>query len=74
MPSGTSSHFETYVRPIIEPDSIPSTPTSSESSVDQDEVNSRIVPVWLRYRDFLEHKGFKLDSYRDVREFYEKSP
>jgi hypothetical protein len=72
MPSSTS-HPKIYVGPIVDADSIPSTPTSSESSVDQDEVNSRIVPDWLRYRDFLEYSGFQLDSYRDVREFYERS-
>jgi hypothetical protein len=73
MSSGTS-HLEIYVGPTIESDAIPSTPTSSESSVDdQDEVNSRTVPDWLRYRDLLGYSGFKLDSYRDVREFYERS-
>ena len=56
------------------PSSGSSDSSSSQSSIDQDEVNSRVAPDWSRYRDLLESSGFQLDTYRDVRKLYEMSP
>jgi len=51
-------------------DNIPPSPSSSGSSVDDDEANRRIAPHWPSYKDFLLLRGFRLDTVRDVKEFY----
>ncbi|THH16353.1 hypothetical protein EW146_g4271 [Bondarzewia mesenterica] len=48
-----------------------SNPSSSSSSEDEDDVNARVRPDWEIYRDLLEHRGFHLDTVRDVKQFYE---
>jgi hypothetical protein len=49
-----------------------STPsTTSTSSVDEDDLNRRISPHWHRYQEILQRRGFHLDTYRDVKNFYE---
>lgn len=45
--------------------------TSSASSIDEDELNSRVRPVWERHRKVLERRGVRLDTARDVRRYYE---
>lgn len=49
---------------------LPPSPASSDSSFDEDEVNRRITPCWQNYRNILKARGFRLDSVRDVKEFY----
>ena len=39
--------------------------------MDEDELNSRVKPVWERHRRVLERRGFRLDTARDVRRYYE---
>ncbi|KAJ3903927.1 kinase-like domain-containing protein [Lentinula edodes] len=45
-------------------------PTSSESSFDEDEVNYRVKPYWSQYRSILKHRGFHLETVRDVQDYY----
>ncbi|KAF9013848.1 hypothetical protein BDQ17DRAFT_1418801 [Cyathus striatus] len=47
-----------------------SSPSSSESSVDDDDVNRRMTPYWPRYQNLFLSRGFQLDRVRDVTEFY----
>lgn len=58
MPAGWDSDSE----------SLPST----QSSIDEDEVNRRITPYWPKFRSLIECRGFRLDTFRDVREFYDR--
>ncbi|KAF4576591.1 non-specific serine/threonine protein kinase [Pleurotus pulmonarius] len=51
-----------------------SSPPSTKSSIDEDEVNRRVRPCWNRYRRLLESKGFHLETFRDVKSFYECVP
>ncbi|KAH9952227.1 kinase-like domain-containing protein [Amylocystis lapponica] len=44
--------------------------STSSSSFDEEEVNRRMRPTWCRYRDVIGHRGFRLDTCRDVKEFY----
>lgn len=44
---------------------------SSCSSVDDDEVNIRVSPNWCNYRRLIESRGFRLDTFRDVKQFYQ---
>ncbi|KAF9464732.1 kinase-like domain-containing protein [Collybia nuda] len=53
-----------------DPGHLPPSPTSSDSSFDEDEVNRRITPCWQSYRNVLKARGFRLDTVRDVKEFY----
>jgi len=50
--------------------SLPPSPTSSVSSIDEEEVNCRISPHWPSYQEVLFCRGFRLDTVRDVKEFY----
>ena len=44
----------------------------SDCSLDDDDtLNTKITPCWLKYRCLIETHGYRLDTYRDVREFYE---
>lgn len=47
-------------------------PTSSDSSFDEEEVNRRITPRWQSYGKILKAQGFRLDTVRDVKEFYKR--
>lgn len=49
---------------------LPASPSSSDSSFDEDDVNRRIAPHWPSYRHTLKLRGFRLDTVRDVKEFY----
>ncbi|KAG6814368.1 hypothetical protein H0H92_010954 [Tricholoma furcatifolium] len=55
-----------------EPEHLPDSPASSDSSFDEDEVNRRITPNWEHYRDTLRTRGFRLETVRDVKQFYER--
>lgn len=50
----------------------PPSPSSSESSFDDDEANRRITPHWPLYRNILKSRGFRLDTVRDVKEYYHR--
>lgn len=72
-------HAPITVRPVPYPmdpawdsdeERYPSSPTSSDSSFDEDEVNRHMTPCWSKYRNLLKSRGFKLDTVRDVREYY----
>ncbi|KAF8238639.1 hypothetical protein L208DRAFT_1387335 [Tricholoma matsutake] len=45
-------------------------PSSSVSSVDDEDVNRRITPYWPAYNDTFLLRGFRLDTVRDVKQFY----
>ncbi|KAG6832134.1 hypothetical protein H0H87_002446 [Tephrocybe sp. NHM501043] len=49
---------------------LPASPSSSDSSFDEDEVNRRIAPHWASYKHTLGIRGFRLETVRDVKEFY----
>lgn len=57
-------------RTSLDNDDTPSSPTSSVSSIDEEEVNRRIRPYWPKYRGFIKSRGFRLDTVRDVKLFY----
>lgn len=45
----------------------------SDSSFDEDEVNIRVYPDWIKYRTVIERGAlYRLDTCRDVREHYER--
>jgi sulfatase maturation enzyme AslB (radical SAM superfamily) len=46
--------------------------SSSVSSLDEEEINTRVYPCWQEYRHLILRRGFRLDTYRDVKEFYER--
>lgn len=47
---------------------------TSDCSLDDDDdsINTRITPYWPNYRGLIESRGYHLDTYRDVREFYKR--
>ncbi|KAK0450906.1 kinase-like domain-containing protein [Armillaria borealis] len=45
-------------------------PASSSSSMDEEDVNCRVSPHWPDYRNLLFSKGFRLDTVRDVKQYY----
>lgn len=47
-----------------------SSPLSSESSFDEDEVNFRVKPYWPNFFTILKRRGFRLDTVRDVKAHY----
>lgn len=47
--------------------------SSSESSFDEEEVNQRVSPYWPKYRSLILSRGFRLDTVRDVKEFYSET-
>ncbi|EJD02290.1 kinase-like protein [Fomitiporia mediterranea MF3/22] len=46
--------------------------SSSVSSLDEDELNGRITPNWECYRKLFEQRGYRLDTARDARQYYER--
>ena len=52
-------------------DAPPLSPSSSTSSLDEDDVNSRVAPNWCAYRHLLERRGVRLDTCRDVKQWYQ---
>ncbi|KAJ6496714.1 kinase-like domain-containing protein [Mycena vitilis] len=51
-------------------ENVPPSPTSTVSSFDEDEVNSRLRPHWPSYRAILKSRGFRLDTVGDAKAFY----
>ncbi|RPD66228.1 kinase-like protein [Lentinus tigrinus ALCF2SS1-7] len=43
---------------------------ASQSSIDEEAVNCRISPYWCAYRSIIEARGFRLDTCRDVKQWY----
>ncbi|KAI0721006.1 kinase-like domain-containing protein [Cerioporus squamosus] len=43
---------------------------ASQSSIDEEAVNGRISPYWCAYRSTIGARGFRLDTYRDVKQWY----
>lgn len=44
-----------------------------DSSEDDEDYNTRVkAPCWEAHRRLLERRGFRLDTYRDVKSFYER--
>jgi len=52
-------------------ESLCSASTYSSSSSDEDEVNGRMAPDWCVYRHSIERRGFRLDTCRDVKLWYQ---
>ncbi|TFK76410.1 hypothetical protein BDN72DRAFT_830985 [Pluteus cervinus] len=50
----------------------PPSPTPSDSSFDDDEANCRVTPYWQKFRGLLKTRGFRLDTVRDVKEYYKR--
>jgi len=48
------------------------TPGSPSSSVDEEDFNGRVYPDWQHYRPLMTHRGYRLDTVRDVRLYYEQ--
>jgi hypothetical protein len=48
---------------------VPPSP-SSDSSVDEDEMNCRMKPFWPKYQATFKRRGFQLDTLKDVKLFY----
>ena len=44
---------------------------TSTSTLDDDDVNVRIAPNWCAYRHTIERRGFRLDTCRDVKQWYQ---
>lgn len=43
----------------------------SDLSFDEEEANQRISPYWPKYRTLISSRGFRLDTIRDVKRFYQ---
>ncbi|KAG2020193.1 other/AgaK1 protein kinase [Coprinopsis cinerea AmutBmut pab1-1] len=52
-------------------DTMPS-PSSSEASLDDDDVNCRLNPYWPKYRGLFKARGLHLETVRDVRPYYRR--
>ena len=53
-------------------DSLLSASSSSTISVDEEDVNIRMSPNWCAYRHLIESHGFRLDTCRDVKLWYQQ--
>ncbi|KAI8998555.1 kinase-like domain-containing protein [Trametes punicea] len=51
-------------------DSLSSLSSTSQSSLDEDASNARVTPYWCAYRYIIESRGFRLDTYGDVKQWY----
>ena len=60
-----------YPHSVRGDDGIPLSPTSSASSFDEEDVNIRMAPNWCAYRHLLERRGVRLDTCRDVKQWYQ---
>ncbi|KAH9856970.1 kinase-like domain-containing protein [Lenzites betulinus] len=47
-----------------------STSSSSQTSLDEDDANVRVTPYWCSYRSLIQTRGFRLDTYKDVKDWY----
>ena len=50
---------------------VPPSPCS-DSSIDEDEMNSRMKPFWPKYQATFKRRGFRLDTLKDVKLFYNR--
>ncbi|KAL0581713.1 hypothetical protein V5O48_000295 [Marasmius crinis-equi] len=57
-----------WIPPYRESDPSPS--PLSDSSYDDEEVNVRVRPYWPAYRNLLKHRGFRLETVGDVKQYY----
>lgn len=47
--------------------------SSTSEDDDDDDYNKRLItPCWEAHRQLLQRRGFRLDTYRDVKKFYER--
>jgi len=67
-PSSRQQQDFSYATPDTE--EVPPSPSSSDSSVDEDEINRRVKPFWPKYRSLFRSRGFQLDTVKDVKLFY----
>ncbi|KAH9901019.1 kinase-like domain-containing protein [Cubamyces lactineus] len=51
-------------------DDSPSSSSTSQSSLDEDAVNLRVTPYWCAYRSIIQCRGFRLDTCKDVKQWY----
>ncbi|KAI0636880.1 kinase-like domain-containing protein [Trametes polyzona] len=47
-----------------------SSSSTSQSSVDEDSANARVTPYWCAYRCLIQSRGFRLDTFKDVKDWY----
>lgn len=74
LPLLRRAHKPTMLRPSCtdESDSESDSSTCSSSSDDEDSLNTRIIPNWCSYRHIIQRRGFRLDTCRDVKQFYQR--
>lgn len=48
----------------------PTSPTFSDSSIDEEEINRRTKPFWPKYCAVFRIRGFRLDTVKDARKYY----
>lgn len=61
------------IRPLSDSDddSLCTDSTCSSSSLDEEDYNVRMAPNWCAYRHMIERNGFRLDTCRDVKLWYQ---
>jgi hypothetical protein len=61
--------------PASGPTTSPVSPTSgsTDDEDDDEEINCKVMPDWSMYRNILQSRGFRLDTVRDVKNYYERS-
>lgn len=64
--------FKIIMPSSVDWDTLSCSSSSSDSSLDDDQVNARLSPHWLKYRDLIFSKGYRLETLRDVRERYRR--
>jgi hypothetical protein len=65
-------HPEVFISESSDTEESPVSPTSSDSSFDEDEVNRRVTPFWPKYRHVLRFRGFRLETVKDVKVYYDQ--
>ncbi|KAF9482784.1 kinase-like protein [Pholiota conissans] len=65
-------HSDAYIESSDTEDA-PVSPTDSDSSFDEDEVNRRITPFWPKYCHVFRARGFRLETIKDVKLYYRNS-
>lgn len=63
-------HPEVFISESSDTEEPPVSPTSSDSSFDEDEVNRRVTPFWPKYRYVLRARGYRLETVKDVKVYY----
>lgn len=62
-------HLETRLTEDSGDESLAS-PTSSDSSDDEEDLNRRIQPYWPKYQNAFRSRGFRLETVQDVKNYY----